>query len=93
MISAKTVPPSSSGGSIVVVRFILPFCRKNVRLAVDPIIHKNYDTDDDDMIGDDDNDIALLKLAESVHLTPVCLPKVDTDYTDKAGMIYGGLLR
>ena len=40
------------------------------------------------------NDIALLKLAESVDLnmfTPACMAAKDADYTGKNGRVYGKL--
>merc|ERR1719351_641978 len=61
--------------------------RKNVRLAMDPIIHEDYQKD-----FQYNNDIALLKLAEEVDTaiyTPACLAAVDADYTGQKGRVYG----
>ena len=61
--------------------------RKNVKLALDPIIHESWKSPKLHS-----NDIALLKLAESVDLktyTPACLPKSGTDYTGQNGKVYG----
>jgi len=61
--------------------------RKNVRLAMDPIIHEDYQKD-----FQYNNDIALLKLAEEVDTaiyTPACLAAVDADYTGQNGRVYG----
>ena len=61
--------------------------RKNVKLAMDPIVHEKYNGDV--AAG---HDIALLKLAESVDLktyTPACLPKSGADYTGQNGKVYG----
>ena len=65
------------------------FFRKNVKLALDPIVHESYTTPKLDS-----NDIALLKLAEDVDLntyTPACLPTSGADYTGQNGKVYGGL--
>ena len=67
------------------------FFRKNVKLALDPIVHESYTTPKLES-----NDIALLKLAEDVDLntyTPACLPTSGADYTGQNGRVYGGLLR
>jgi len=61
--------------------------RKNVMLALDPIVHESYTTPKADS-----NDIALLKLAEDVDLTtytPACLPTSGADYTGQNGRVYG----
>jgi len=61
--------------------------RKNVRLAMNPIIHEDYQKD-----FQYNNDIALLKLAEEVDTaiyTPACLAAVDADYTGQNGRVYG----
>merc|ERR1711936_614413 len=61
--------------------------RKNVQLALDPIVHESYRSPKPDS-----NDIALLKLAEDVDLTtytPACLPASGTDYTGQNGRVYG----
>merc|ERR1711935_1228428 len=61
--------------------------RKNVKLALDPIVHESYKSPKPDS-----NDIALLKLAENVDLntyTPACLPASGTDYTGQNGRVYG----
>jgi len=61
--------------------------RKNVALEMDPIVHENYQNP-----MSTSNDIALLKLAESVDLdvyTPACLAARDADYTGKNGRVYG----
>jgi hypothetical protein len=61
--------------------------RKNVKLAIDPIVHESYESPKASS-----NDIALLKLAESVDLasyTPACLAAVDADYEGKTGSVYG----
>merc|ERR1712212_1346921 len=61
--------------------------RKNVMLALDPIVHESYKSPKSDS-----NDIALLKLAEDVDLTtytPACLPASGTDYTGQNGRVYG----
>lgn len=61
--------------------------RKEVSLAIDPIVHENYNSP-----YQSSNDIALLKLAEAVDLnvhTPACLPALNTDYTGKTGSVYG----
>ena len=61
--------------------------RKVVRLAMDPIVHENYN-----IPGEYSNDIALIKLAEKVDLniyTPACRPVPKTDYTGKTGSVYG----
>merc|ERR1712004_544804 len=61
--------------------------RKHVRLAMDPIIHEDYQKD-----FQYNNDIALLKLAEEVDTaiyTPACLAAVDADYTGQSGRVYG----
>jgi hypothetical protein len=62
--------------------------RKNVQLAIDPIIHESYGSP-----AGSSNDIALLKLAERVDLAaypPACLPTIDADYTGQTGSVYGG---
>merc|ERR1711931_469575 len=61
--------------------------RKNVKLALDPIVHESYRSPKPAS-----NDIALLKLAEDVDLTtytPACLPASGTDYTGQNGRVYG----
>jgi len=61
--------------------------RKNVQLALDPIVHENYQSPKASS-----NDIALLKLAEDIDLTtytPACLPTSGADYTGQNGRVYG----
>jgi hypothetical protein len=61
--------------------------RKNVKLAINPIVHEWYN-----FPSSYQNDIALLKLAESVDLTtytPACLPPPGTDYTGQQAWAYG----
>merc|ERR1711936_838164 len=61
--------------------------RKNVMLALDPIVHESYKNPKASS-----NDIALLKLAEDVDLntyTPVCLAASGADYTGQNGRVYG----
>ena len=61
------------------------FIRKVVRLA-EIITHPQYN----DFTSQ--NDIALLKLAESVDLniySPACLPTQGTDFTGQKGWVYG----
>ena len=61
--------------------------RKNVRLAMDPIIHEEYNSG-----FQLNNDIALLKLVEHVDTnihTPACLAPVDADYTGRSAHVYG----
>merc|ERR1719209_2863409 len=61
--------------------------RKNVMLALDPIVHESFRSPKPDS-----NDIALLKLAEDVDLTtytPACLPASGSDYTGQNGRVYG----
>ena len=61
--------------------------RKNVRLAMDPIIHEEYNSG-----FQLNNDIALLKLVEHVDTnihTPACLAPVDADYTGQSAHVYG----
>ena len=56
-----------------------------VRIA-DIITHPQYNT------RTSQNDIALLKLAESVDLniySPACLPAQGTDFTGQKGWVYG----
>ena len=56
-------------------------------LALDPIVHESYKSPNADS-----NDIALLKLAESVDLTtytPACLPSSDDDFTGQMGKVFG----
>ena len=69
------------------LKTLIDFCdRKNVKLALDPIVHENYTGVKDGY------DIALLKLAESVDLTvytPACLPKSGAEYTGQTGHVYG----
>ena len=63
--------------------------RKNVKLALEPIVHESYTGNKEE-----GHDIALLKLAEAVDLkvyTPACLPKSDADYTGQKGQVYGEL--
>ena len=65
------------------------FCRKDVALEIDPIVHEDYNNPNQLS-----NDIALLKLAESVDLnmyTPACMAAKDADYTGKNGRVYGKL--
>ena len=65
------------------------YSRKNVMLALDPIVHENWGSP----IPGKSNDIALLKLAEDVDLatyTPACLPASGADYTGQNGRVYGG---
>merc|ERR1712177_59204 len=53
----------------------------------DPIVHEDYNNPNQLS-----NDIALLKLAESVDLnmyTPACMAAKDADYTGKNGRVYG----
>ena len=62
--------------------------RKNVKLAINPIVHEAYSFPKQLQ-----NDIALLKLAESVELgtyTPACLPDTGADYTGREAWVYGG---
>ena len=62
--------------------------RKNVMLALDPIVHESFRSPKKDS-----NDIALLKLAEDIDLTtytPACLPASGADYTGQNGRVYGG---
>ena len=66
---------------------LLYLLRKNVRLAMDPIIHEEYNSG-----FQLNNDIALLKLVEHVDTnihTPACLAPVDADYTDQTAHVYG----
>ena len=59
-------------------------------LEIDPIVHEDYNNP----LGTS-NDIALLKLAESVDLdvyTPACLADLDADYTGQNGRVYGRVL-
>ena len=61
--------------------------RKNVQLEIDPVVHEDYQSPQPYS-----NDIALLKLAESVDLdtyTPACLANTDADYTGQNGRVYG----
>merc|ERR1711899_663209 len=61
--------------------------RKNVMLALDPIVHESYKSPNVNS-----NDIALLKLAEDVDLntyTPACLAASGADYTGQNGRVYG----
>lgn len=61
--------------------------RKEVGLAMDPIVHESYNSP-----FTSSNDIALLKLAEKVDLniyTPACLPALNMDFTGKTGSVYG----
>ena len=61
--------------------------RKNVMLALDPIVHESYNSPKASS-----NDIALLKLAEDIDLTtytPACLPTSGADYTGQNGRVYG----
>ena len=54
---------------------------------MDPIVHEDFF-----IPKFYSNDIALLKLAESVDLktyTPACLPAVNTDYVNQNGYSYG----
>ena len=65
--------------------------RKNVMLALDPIVHESYKSPKASS-----NDIALLKLAEDIDLTtytPACLPTAGADYTGQNGRVYGGCSR
>ena len=58
-----------------------------MHLAIDPIIHEDYD-----QCGVISNDIALLKLTESVDLktfTPVCLPPIIADFTGDTASVIG----
>ena len=74
-------------GEKPIENFESDFPRKNVRLAIDPIIHEDYQSE-----FQFNNDIALLKLAESVDLTtytPACLPKSDDDFTGQMGKVVG----
>jgi len=61
--------------------------RKDVALEIDPIVHEDYNNPNQLS-----NDIALLKLAESVDLnmyTPACMAAKDADFTGKNGRVYG----
>ena len=61
--------------------------RKNVKLAINPIIHESYNFPTSNQ-----NDIALLRLAVPVDLstyTPACLPPPDADYTGSSAWVYG----
>ena len=52
------------------------------------IVHPDYST------ATNDNDIALLKLAQAVDLgthTPACLPDTAADYVGKVAKVYGEL--
>ena len=63
--------------------------RKNVKLAMNPIVHERYN-----FPRSLQNDIALLKLATHVDLTtytPACLPTANTDYTGQKAWTYGWL--
>ena len=63
------------------------FLRKNVRLAMDPIIHEEYNSG-----FQLNNDIALLKLVEHVDTNihpPACLAPLDADYTGQTAHVYG----
>ena len=67
------------------------FYRKNVMLALDPIVHESYKSPNVNS-----NDIALLKLAEDVDLntyTPACLAASGADYTGQNGRVYGNSLK
>ena len=58
-------------------------------MEIDPIVHEDYNNPNQLS-----NDIALLKLAESVDLnmfTPACMAAKDPDYTGKNGRVYGKL--
>ena len=58
-------------------------------LEIDPIVHEEYNNP----LGTS-NDIALLKLAESVDLdvyTPACLADLGSDYTGQNGRVYGSV--
>ena len=59
------------------------------KVEIDPIVHEDYNNPNQLS-----NDIALLKLAESVDLnmfTPACMAAKDADYTGKNGRVYGKL--
>ena len=63
--------------------------RKNVKLAINPIVHERYN-----FPRSYQNDIALLKLATHVDLTtytPACLPAANTDFTGQNAWVYGWL--
>ena len=63
---------------------LLPFSRKEV--SVTSIVHPNYNP------STTNNDIALLKLSESVDLsiyTPACLPASSADYVGQSAKVYG----
>jgi hypothetical protein len=65
--------------------------RKNVQLAIDPIVHESYGSNR--FSNNIDGDIALLKLAEKINLdiyTPACLPPLKANYTGQTGTVYGG---
>ena len=64
--------------------------RRNVKLAMNPIVHERYN-----FPRSLQNDIALLKLATHVDLTtytPACLPAANTDYTGQNAWVYGWCL-
>jgi len=59
---------------------------KSVVLEIDPIVHEDWNPETSS------NDIALLKLSESVDLdvyTPACLADLGADYTGQNGRVYG----
>ena len=61
-----------------------PFSRKEV--AVTRFVHPNYNP------STTNNDIALLKLSESVDLsiyTPACLPASSADFVGQSAKVYG----
>ena len=63
--------------------------RKNVKLAINPIVHERYN-----FPRSYQNDIALLKLATHVDLTtypPACLPSANMDFTGQNAWVYGWL--
>ena len=81
MTETGSIPPKAD-----IYQFFL--FRKNVMLALDPIVHESYMTPKADS-----NDISLLKLAEDIDLTtytPACLPTSGADYTGQSGRVYGG---
>ena len=61
ILAAPTTNLTQTGNKIKVIILGSYFPRKNVRLAMDPIIHEDYQKD-----FQYNNDIALLKLAEEV---------------------------
>ena len=87
MTSAAPMTNLTPTGQTKILKLLIIYSRKAVRLQIDPIVNAMYN---DPLTHS--NDIAMLKLSEAVDLgayTPACLPSFGTDFTGQKGIVCG----